>query len=144
MACHKRNTAVVDDFCGSSWVDIEGGEMMVHCCWYFLLELVKFKTITKIKNKQARLAVRCCGHMTHLYHVTQIQQNEKCCWTWHFFQKCNNKPFCCVMITSLRHHFQLRMIFACFSCIHGSICKHNVENFAVSYVLVFLWCPKNK
>ncbi len=34
----------------------------------------------------------CCGHATHLCHVTQIQQNEKCGPMSHFFGEFNNEP----------------------------------------------------
>ncbi len=46
-----------------------------------IIRISKFETIAKIKNKKVRSLVMCCGHMVHICHMTQVQQNEKfiCC-----------------------------------------------------------------
>ncbi len=79
----------------------------------FLIGTIKIKTITKIKitNKKVRSAVTYCGHMMHLHHLTQIQQNQKCNWMSQFFLDFNDKPILLHHDDIIRLHFQLRNTF---------------------------------
>ncbi len=86
--------------CGGRW-------WLIFCGSFFLMS--PHKSTSPHEYKWARSAVTAHGCMTHLCHVTQIQQNEKYCWTSHYFVTLTTNPLYCIMLMSLHCHFQLSL-----------------------------------